>query len=960
MACRPLLLSVLISFISASVCLDAYAFDVIDESVYFPSVVQGHHGNNNNVCHNINAPQFIQSDTARINGTLGDDLHFCSDNTGMGLPSDGCDTASGGDRVCTITGGDIRGVHLNGQNAFKVSSGAGGSISSCSSGDELTWGNTGFDQFGQLILNSACTLMFTSNHTEYRVDRVELGGGAKLLLNEGDYWFDTLTMNQDSELELMGDVRLFVRSVSNITGAKINVTHGGEIILFGYDNVNLNGMSVFEGKVYSDARLTLNASSTINGRVTARYLEMNSSSAINDATSTPPSLSHYRIEFSSGALSCTGKDITIKACADDDCTGELSDSASVELTKDGGVYSNNVFSGSTSTQLWHTSGGTVTVGLGSTLPSGSYLCFIDGLEVANVDCTLDYADAGFIVDIPNELSNKPQQGLEITAVKISDTGSLCVPTFQGVSKTVNIWSDYISPGESGRSTSMSVFIDDIGVGQSSSAATPISLAFDNAGKAAFKLNYADAGRLELKISYVGVAGNEDEGMQMEGSDTFVRYPVGICLSPETICTAANKDCPGFRKAGEDFELSIQAMAWQSDGDLDFCDNLSTPNYVQSNISLSADLVAPADGVDGTTGLSVYEHTAQRHSLNLLLQSIDEVGIFSFFAAPPASYLGENILIPKAYSQAVGRFYPNDFKVYAYGIMPACMSGLFSYMDEPFRLNMSVRARNVAGETTENYFDDFASGAALLVAENSGDGIDFQARVSGMPSFTWTKSDLGVQDIDDDILFTRRLDGIADGPYPLLDIGLRILDDDGASIDAADMNAAMNDICEISNSCNAKRLSTQHLRHGRIVMENAYGPETDILRMPTTARFWQGDQWVVNTLDSCTRVMEPELPESTQVLYAPTLDGGQQVSRTNGAGNILASDFITGRYDLGWQSSVASPNRYRGQVTAPLAVPEWLQWYWSWDNDGALSNPRASAFFGSYRGHDKVIHWREVE
>ncbi|MEI6859780.1 MAG: DUF6701 domain-containing protein, partial [Shewanella sp.] len=63
----------------------------------------------------------------------------------------------------------------------------------------------------------------------------------------------------------------------------------------------------------------------------------------------------------------------------------------------------------------------------------------------------------------------------------------------------------------------------------------------------------------------------------------------------------------------------------------------------------------------------------------------------------------------------------------------------------------------------------------------------------------------------------------------------------------------------------------------------------------------------------------------------------------------------------WQSEIASPTRYRGQVTAPLIVPDWLQWNWNWngDSNGSLSDPRASAFFGVYRGHDKVISWREV-
>ena len=88
-------------------------------------------------------------------------------------------------------------------------------------------------------------------------------------------------------------------------------------------------------------------------------------------------------------------------------------------------------------------------------------------------------------------------------------------------------------------------------------------------------------------------------------------------------------------------------------------------------------------------------------------------------------------------------------------------------------------------------------------------------------------------------------------------------------------------------------------------------------------------------------------------YAPALAVGQTVTRTGGV------KFTQGRFELLWQSLIANPNRYRGQVTAPLDVPEWLQWYWNWNSDGALSDPRASSFFGTYRGHDKVISWREV-
>ncbi|MEI6859779.1 MAG: DUF6701 domain-containing protein [Shewanella sp.] len=961
MGCRPLLLLVLISFISASVCLDVYAFGEIDESVYFPSVAQGHHGNNNNSCHGVNDPQFKQTDSVRINGTLGDDLAFCTtNNLTDGLPTDGCDTASEGDRYCTVTGSDFRGVPTNGNNAFKLSDEAGGEIVECADGDEFILGDDSDSQFGKISVDSACTVTFSADYTEYRVKNILAGGGATIVFMSGDYFVEELKLSQNSHLIAHGDVRIFVKSGIEIDSGSINESGSGHVLLFGYDSIKLSSATVIKANIYSDGDIYMNDSSTVYGRVTSRYLEMNNQSVINDANFAAPSLNHYRIEFSSGALSCTSKDITIKACADDDCTSEFNDIASVELTKDGVVYSNNEFLGSTSASLWHTSGGTVTVGLGSTLPLGGYFCYINGIEVANTNCILDYADAGFIVDIPNELSNKVQQDLEITAVKINEADLLCVPTFQGVSKSLNFWSDYISPGGADRPASLPVFIDDIAIGQSALAATPVILAFDNVGKATFKLNYADAGRLELKINYTAVTGDEDEGLEMEGSDTFVRYPVGLCLSPEARCEDADdyKDCDGFKKAGETFELSIQAMAWQSDSDLDFCDNLPTANYVQSNISLSAKLIAPADGSNGTTGLLAYKHTAQSDSINLLFQSIDEVGVFTFTATPPLDgYLGEAITIPAAESEPVGRFYPSDFKVYDYGIMPACMAGLYSYMDEPFRLNLSVRARNVAGNTTENYYDDFASGSAFLVAENNGNGIDLQSRISGFPSLVWSKSDLGVQNIDDDILFSRQHDGLADGPYSLLDIGLRILDDDGVSVDGTDMNAATGDICGASNSCNAKRLSSQHLRHGRIVMQNAYGPETDTLRMPITAEYWNGTQWRVNTLDECTDIISAILP-TTGVDYDPALATGQTVTRSGG------TPFSEGRFELLWQSLIATPHRYRGQVTAPLAVQNWLQWNWNWngeiESNGALSDPRASALFGHYRGHDKVIYWREVE
>lgn len=268
--------------------LDALAFENIEESVYFPAVAQGHHGNNNNTCHKIGYPQFEQNGSAKINGTSGSDLQFCSSNLYNGLPNDGCDTASGGDGYCSVTGGDIRGLHVKGHNKFKYSSGAGGSIGWCKADEEFTWGGGVYSDFNNLSLYASCTMTFSPNHSEYRINSVSLGQGAKLILSSGDYWVKNLTLNQGAEVVLLGDARIFVWNESTLSDARINESNGGNLLLFGYDDITLDSNTTLSGNVYSDYELEMNGTSLINGRVTARYLEMNARSQINGETIEPP------------------------------------------------------------------------------------------------------------------------------------------------------------------------------------------------------------------------------------------------------------------------------------------------------------------------------------------------------------------------------------------------------------------------------------------------------------------------------------------------------------------------------------------------------------------------------------------------------------------------------------------------------------------------------------------------
>ncbi|MGN5076242.1 DUF6701 domain-containing protein [Aeromonas veronii] len=280
----------------------AGAFQVIDTATYFPAVTQGHRGNTGYSCNTLGNPAFTQNGQAKISGTAGAALRYCTSNLGAGLPLDGCDNSNGSRRQCTVTGSTIQGLSITSGNAFLTSNGSNGGISYCNAGDSINLGSASQYQFSSLSLYNSCTVTFSSARTEYRIQKLEAGSGAKLVLPSGDYWIDQLTLNQGAEIEVQGDVRIFVNQATQFNGAVLNRSSMGSLLLFGYQNITLNSDTLLNGFVYSDQALVMNNTSVINGRTTSRSLTMASNSAINDQAFTP-SLTCFNDNFSSGSLS---------------------------------------------------------------------------------------------------------------------------------------------------------------------------------------------------------------------------------------------------------------------------------------------------------------------------------------------------------------------------------------------------------------------------------------------------------------------------------------------------------------------------------------------------------------------------------------------------------------------------------------------------------------------------------
>ncbi|MDM5127539.1 MSHA biogenesis protein MshQ [Aeromonas salmonicida] len=258
----------------------AWAFDPIDIGTVFPAVVQGHHGNSSNTCHQINGNQLIQFNNSKINGTGGLPLNFCSiqpdqNNTPR------CDDGAGGYEVCAVTGSDIQGLPLSGNNKFPTI-GANNDLT-CSSGSRAASSAS----YRTMTVDN-CTMTFPSR-SEYQIKTLTLRNRATLILGDGDYFIDKLNIdNVTIRLSGSGTTRIFVnQDVTLFNTVNINSNNQGSLIWVNYGNMVLDNATTFYGYLYGDNKLTMNNYAAVYGRVTARYLVMDSQSSINEAVLTP-------------------------------------------------------------------------------------------------------------------------------------------------------------------------------------------------------------------------------------------------------------------------------------------------------------------------------------------------------------------------------------------------------------------------------------------------------------------------------------------------------------------------------------------------------------------------------------------------------------------------------------------------------------------------------------------------
>jgi MSHA biogenesis protein MshQ len=205
----------------------------------------------------------------------------------------------------------------------------------------------------------------------------------------------------------------------------------------------------------------------------------------------------------------------------------------------------------------------------------------------------------------------------------------------------------------------------------------------------------------------------------------------------------------------------------------------------------------------------------------------------------------------------------------------------------------------------------------------------------------------------------------DGPYPQLQLGLQLTDTfDGRSLANLNMHATTTSDCVSANNCNAMKIgSTVNLLFGRLRLEDAFGPETANLPVSFTTEYWTGSFWVKNAFDSCAAINRSAItyPQGTIASDANrtvALNGGATQGKYT---TLMPTQVLFSSGDAGQLFTAPVTGTGSFIVRVDLTSYPWLRYDWNQDgnhnNDTAL--PNANFGFGSYRGHDRIIYWREV-
>lgn len=704
-------------------------------------------------------------------------------------------------------------------------------------------------------------------------------------------------------------------------------------------------------------------------------------------------IDHFRFTLPQQGLTCSASEVRIKACANDNCSQLYTDPVTATLSPNSALSATggwvggsqvNFNNGIATAQLRRNSVGNVSVNvLGSTPASKPFqvnLCSYTNNpnSYSTANCTVNFADSGFIVDVPNAYANQTVTGT-IKAVRKDNASQQCLPSFGNVQKSVAFWSEYLNPtaNNSGFRT-VSVGVNGTPIGQSANNATSISLNFNQNGEASFPISYREAGNVALNARFTGSGDEQD--LLLEGQDSFIRVPRALVLSannpynpthPNGQCSAEDISCNVFARADENFDLIIRAVVAAPIEDNDFTNNLTAYNYQQQNIALQHTLVQPSTGQSGVLGVNEYTHLLG--GTTTVAQKVSEVGVFDFSLVAPTHYLGldlasANLPIAVTSTGSIGRFIPAYFSVSPMSnvtLDAACKTGnAFSYLGQPFEYfnspGLYLQPKSANNADTQNYLIDpwwrYNNQWNGRTYSDSANGVNLGFdNLQTSPISRQALNNSGIVLNGERVWYQKPLQ-----PKPVFNSAFDL------TLNASNLTD-QDGVCyrqNASSPCLGYTFShidgAMPLYWGKLVIQDVHGPETQALEQPMYVEHFTNNGFVRTIEDSCTAL--PAITGFT--LQSDPNNNGYTVLTTGVAvppqvlAEHSAANLNSGQRAIRFSAPGAGA---RGVIDSVLDLNAHNLLWLAEDKDGDNNfdqTTQGRAQFGLYRGSDRVIWWRE--
>jgi MSHA biogenesis protein MshQ len=716
----------------------------------------------------------------------------------------------------------------------------------------------------------------------------------------------------------------------------------------------------------------------------------------------PIALDHYRIVHDGSGQTCAPESITVKACANADCSSLYTGAVTLSLSPDAsdanatwsgvGVSGDSVsFStGQASLNLVYAKAGTISLdAVGTPITPKPSQCEINGVTG---NCSLVISQCTIRPFEACDVSTSPctENGVNLYT-KISGNGAV-------VLNLIKIQTSGADKGKldknfatsAGRTVSVDLVTGSAGLDAATGCPNSLqTLAGSAIGNVTFSngrannvtvLPAASNSRAvkDVRLRYVlNQSGSQTTSCTTDG---FTIRPAYLAVTGTAV--ASGKTLPGAAgaslAAGDAFSLEAQARTASAavspgydgvpvlDGGVQSC-------MADSAATDSGDCPQPLDtdrltgsfgAADPNTGKAGGSFSYdQAGAFRLLEDALIDTGFAAGDAGNQGCVVGDTSNIagmdadePEfgkvgcsigsqasgAGSQAqFGRFHPAWFTLDSGAINAAC--GSFSYFGQNFGLDAVISARNQGGTKILTRYP--GSGLELAAVRNS------EPTTALHPATVFSAdSEPGWVDGKAAIAWNQvqyAKPASLQAPVSDLQLGLRVLDADNRPMQAPDLFGQYRLIAGYA----------PELRFGRLRLSYAAGMEALPLSMPLTAQYWNGQVFTRNLADNCTMLTAPIL-----TFFAQTADNQLASGNTSASFNATLVDG-----DANLRLSAPGAGKF-GLLDLSFGVADWLKYDWDGVDQGADGfpfddDPRARASFGKSKvqrkGGEKVIIRREI-